>query len=62
MLEGDPQRVCTSKILWTRVRAAIVATLEATTLADLIPIAPTDLVAITPTDLIPTTPKKAVAA
>jgi len=36
--------------------------LEATTLADLIPIAPTDLVAITPTDLIPTTPKKAVAA
>jgi Rrf2 family protein len=62
VLEGDPQRVCTSKILWTRVRAAIVTTLEQTTLADLIPIAPTDLVAITPTDLIPTTPKKAVAA
>ena|ERR1700690_3148941 len=46
VLEGDPKRVCTSKILWTRVRDAIVHTLEDTTLAD----------------LIPTTPKKAVAA
>jgi Rrf2 family protein len=46
VLESDPERVCTSKILWTRVRDAIVATLEETTLAD----------------LIPTTPKKAVAA
>jgi Rrf2 family protein len=47
VLEGDPKRVCTSKILWTRVRDAIVTTLEQTTLAELIP---------TPT------PKKAVAA
>jgi len=54
VLEADPERVCTSKILWTRVRAAIVATLEETTLADLIPSAPTDL--------IPITSKKAVAA
>ena len=54
VLEADPERVCTSKILWTRVRAAIVATLEATTLADLIPSAPNDL--------IPITSKKAVAA
>jgi Rrf2 family transcriptional regulator, cysteine metabolism repressor len=46
VLESDPERVCTSKILWTRVREAIVSTLEQTTLADLIPI----------------TPKKAVAA
>ncbi len=46
VLEADPKRVCTSKILWTRVRDAIVQTLEETTLAD----------------LIPTTPKKAVAA
>ena len=35
--ELDPERVCTSKILWTRVRGAIVRTLEETTLAELIP-------------------------
>ncbi len=46
VLGSDPQRVCTSKILWSRVRGAIVNTLEQTTLAE----------------LIPTTPKKAVAA
>jgi len=46
VLVDDPHRVCTSKILWSRVREAIVHTLEETTLAD----------------LIPTTPKKAVAA
>ena len=44
--EFDAERVCTTKILWTRVRGAIVHTLEQTTLAE----------------LIPTTPKKAVAA
>jgi Rrf2 family protein len=44
--EFDPERVCTTKILWTRVRAAILDTLQETTLAE----------------LIPTTPKKAVAA
>jgi Rrf2 family transcriptional regulator, cysteine metabolism repressor len=44
--EFESDHVCTSKILWTRVRAAIVRTLEETTLAE----------------LIPTTPKKAVAA
>jgi Rrf2 family protein len=46
VLGSDPKRVCTSKILWSRVREAIVHTLEETTLAE----------------LIPTTPKKAVAA
>ena len=44
--EFDAERVCTTKILWTRVRAAILDTLQETTLAE----------------LIPTTPKKAVAA
>jgi hypothetical protein len=36
-MASDPERVCTSKILWSRVREAIVATLEQMTLADLIP-------------------------
>jgi Rrf2 family cysteine metabolism transcriptional repressor len=44
--EFDAERVCTTKILWTRVRAAILDTLQETTLAE----------------LIPTKPKKAVAA
>jgi Rrf2 family protein len=44
--EFDAERVCTTAILWTRVRGAIVRTLEETTLAE----------------LIPTTPKKTVAA
>ena len=44
--EFDAERVCTTKILWTRVRAAILDTLQETTLAELIPM----------------TPKKAVAA
>ena len=44
--ESDPAHICTTKVLWTRVRAAIVQTLQETTLAE----------------LIPTTPKKAVAA
>jgi Rrf2 family protein len=33
-------RVCTSKLLWARVRDAIVTTLEETTLAELIPTPP----------------------
>ena len=37
VLASDPARVCTSKMLWSRVREAIVATLEQMTLADLIP-------------------------
>jgi Rrf2 family cysteine metabolism transcriptional repressor len=44
--ESDPDHVCTTKLLWTRVRGAIVNTLAETTLAE----------------LIPTTNKKAVAA
>jgi Rrf2 family cysteine metabolism transcriptional repressor len=44
--ETDPSHICTTKLLWTRVRGSIVRTLEQTTLAE----------------LIPTTPKKAVAA
>ena len=35
--ESDPDYVCTTKLLWTRVRGAIVSTLEQTTLAELIP-------------------------
>jgi Rrf2 family transcriptional regulator, cysteine metabolism repressor len=35
--ESDPEHVCTTKILWTRVRGAIVTTLRETTLAELIP-------------------------
>lgn len=46
--ETDPDRVCTTKLLWTRVRGSIVRTLQETTLAELIPAA--------------TTPKKPVAA
>ena len=53
--EFDAERVCTTKILWTRVRAAILDTLQETTLAELIPTTPL-------AELIPTTPKKAVAA
>jgi Rrf2 family protein len=44
--ESDPGHVCTTKLLWTRVRGSIVRTLEQTTLAE----------------LIPTTKKKVVAA
>jgi len=35
--ESDPDHVCTTKVLWTRVRAAILTTLQQTSLADLIP-------------------------
>ncbi len=35
--ESDPEHACTTKVLWTRVRAAILHTLEETALADLIP-------------------------
>jgi Rrf2 family protein len=38
--ETDPDHVCTTKLLWTRVRFSIVRTLEETTLADLIPANP----------------------
>ncbi|HEV2981242.1 MAG TPA: Rrf2 family transcriptional regulator [Solirubrobacteraceae bacterium] len=34
--ESDPAHVCPTKLLWTRVRGAIVRTLEQTTLADLL--------------------------
>jgi Rrf2 family cysteine metabolism transcriptional repressor len=34
--ESDPGHVCPTKLLWTRVRYAIVRTLEETTLADLV--------------------------
>jgi len=44
--ESDPEHVCTTKLLWARVRGSIVRTLEQTTLAE----------------LIPTTKKKVVAA
>jgi Rrf2 family protein len=35
--ETDPEHVCTTKVLWTRVRGAIVQTLQETTLAELVP-------------------------
>ena len=35
--ETDPGHVCTTKLLWTRVRFSIIRTLTETTLADLIP-------------------------
>jgi Rrf2 family transcriptional regulator, cysteine metabolism repressor len=53
--EADLDHVCTTKILWTRVRSSIVHTLEQTTLADLVP-AP-DLI-----QLVPLPPEKPVAA
>jgi Rrf2 family protein len=34
--ESDPAHVCPTKLLWTRVRVAIVRTLQETTLADLV--------------------------
>jgi Rrf2 family cysteine metabolism transcriptional repressor len=60
-LELDAQHVCTTKVLWTRVRGAIVQTLEQTTLAELIP-APELIQIATPTPTTTTTKKKAVAA
>ena len=33
--ESDPDHVCPTKLLWTRVRCSIVRTLQETTLADL---------------------------
>jgi DNA-binding IscR family transcriptional regulator len=38
--ESDPSHVCPTKLLWTRVRFAIVHTLQETTLADLLAGAP----------------------
>ncbi len=35
--ESDPDHVCPTKLLWTRVRFSIVSTLMNTTLADLLP-------------------------
>jgi Rrf2 family cysteine metabolism transcriptional repressor len=37
--ESDPDHVCPTKLLWTRVRFSIVSTLMNTTLADLLPAA-----------------------
>jgi Rrf2 family transcriptional regulator, cysteine metabolism repressor len=34
--ESDPEHVCPTKLLWTKVRYAIVRTLQETTLADLV--------------------------
>jgi Rrf2 family transcriptional regulator, cysteine metabolism repressor len=35
--ETDPEHVCTTKLLWTRVRSSIIQTLQQTTLAELVP-------------------------
>ncbi len=53
--ETDPEHVCTTKILWTRVQASIVQTLEQTTLAELIP-APALI------EILPLPPQNPVAA
>ena len=44
--ESREDRICPTKVLWTRVRGSIVRTLQETTLADLalIPAAPTGTV------------------
>jgi Rrf2 family protein len=44
--ESDAENVCTTKLLWTRVRGSIVETLARTTLAELIP--PPQLIELTP--------------
>jgi Rrf2 family cysteine metabolism transcriptional repressor len=38
--ESDPEHVCPTKLLWTRVRFSIVQTLRDTTLADLLIVGP----------------------
>jgi Rrf2 family transcriptional regulator, cysteine metabolism repressor len=53
--ETDPGHVCTTKVLWTRVRGSIIKTLQETTLAELVP-APALI------ELTPLPPKKPVAA
>jgi Rrf2 family protein len=35
--ETDPEHICTTKLLWTRVRGSIIDTLKHTTLAELVP-------------------------
>jgi len=35
--ESDADHVCTTKLLWTRVRGSIIETLQQTTLAELVP-------------------------
>ncbi|HEX2015539.1 MAG TPA: Rrf2 family transcriptional regulator [Solirubrobacteraceae bacterium] len=44
--ETDPSHVCPTKLLWTRVRAQIVRTLQETTLSELIPVPTTAPVAV----------------
>ena len=47
--EQDPDHVCPTKLLWTRVRFSIVSTLMNTTLADLLPApAPTTVLPLAP--------------
>jgi Rrf2 family protein len=47
--ETDADHVCTTKILWTRVRGSIIQTLEQTTLAELVPAPPLiELAPLTP--------------
>ncbi len=63
--ESDPGHVCPTKLLWTRVRGAIVRTLQDTTLADLV-LAPSlglaaGLPADTSTATLPTLPAAASA-
>lgn len=46
--ESDPDHVCPTKLLWTRVRSSIVRTLAQTTLADLLTSDPRLALAATP--------------
>jgi Rrf2 family protein len=55
--ESDPDHVCPTKLLWTRVRGSIVRTLKDTTLADLLVTRRQTATAIAaPLDPLPTSP------
>jgi Rrf2 family transcriptional regulator, cysteine metabolism repressor len=59
--ESDPEHVCPTKLLWTRVRGSIVRTLQDTTLADLLLTQrPPTLAPALPT--LPSTPQQAATS
>lgn len=70
--ESDPGHVCPTKLLWTRVRGAIVRTLQDTTLADLVlerrpsldlaSVSPADTGAATTLPTLPAAPSARAAA
>lgn len=54
--ESDPNHVCPTKLLWTRVRGSIVRTLQDTTLADLVVGSARRMPAAIPTSPMPSSP------